>query len=253
MPALEADEATFNVQIAVIEAALKAVPEGFLYWDLGAPGQIALKSPGRSLLLGLLDADGCRRLVELTENVAYRGVVGPEPCVSEFVNAASMAGIGFEPPVPMQIHVLDTAPRFPGAPGTARELDASDAPLLFAWMTAFHREAVPHDPPPQLANVETAAASGRYLFWTLDGEPVSVAAINRPLRSVSAIGAVYTPPAQRAKGYAGSVVAALSARILSDSKRRVCLYTDLRNPASNRCYAKVGFRPHRTAAHYLRA
>jgi len=32
-----------------------------------------------------------------------------------------------------------------------------------------------------------------------------------------------------------------------------CLYTDLRNPMSNRCYAKIGFKPYRAPRHYLRA
>lgn len=42
---------------------------------------------------------------------------------------------------------------------------------------------------------------------------------------------------------AGSVTAALVERAYAEGKAFVCLYTDLRNPASNRCYAKVGFAP----------
>ena len=68
----------------------------------------------------------------------------------------------------------------------------------------------------------------------------------------AAISAVYTPPAQRGRGYAGSVTAAVAERIFAEGKAAACLYTDLRNPASNRCYAKIGFKPVCDAWHYAR-
>ena len=81
------------------------------------------------------------------------------------------------------------------------------------------------------------------MFWIVDGRPVSTAAIGRNLPNCAVINAVYTPPALRGKGYAGSVTAALVESALADGKSRVCLYTDLRNPKSNRCYQRVGFKP----------
>ena len=120
-------------------------------------------------------------------------------------------------------------------------------------MIEFNREAIPYDPRPQWEKVEKAAASGRYLFWTVGGQPVSVAGIVRSLRTVAAIGAVFTPPEKRGRGYAGSATAALSERIFAEGKSAACLYTDLSNIYSNRCYARVGFRPYCDAWHYLRA
>jgi len=105
-------------------------------------------------------------------------------------------------------------------------------------MIEFHREAIPYDPRPQWEKVEKAAASGRYLFWT---------------RTVAAIGAVFAPPEKRGRGYAGSATAALSERIFAEGKSAACLYTDLSNIYSNRCYARVGFRPYCDAWQYLRA
>ena len=32
-------------------------------------------------------------------------------------------------------------------------------------------------------------------------------------------------------------------RAYAEGKRIACLYIDLRNPYSNRCYAKIGFEP----------
>jgi len=62
-----------------------------------------------------------------------------------------------------------------------------------------------------------------------------MAAIARRVRRTGAISSVYTPPEQRGRGYAGSVTAAVVERLFAEGKRAICLYSDLRNPLSNRC------------------
>src|SRR6476469_6196215 len=64
LPALEADEVRFNVQIALLSAALRDPQHGLAYWTLGAPGHCAIQTPGRPLLLGDLDRAECHRLAE---------------------------------------------------------------------------------------------------------------------------------------------------------------------------------------------
>jgi predicted GNAT family acetyltransferase len=93
---------------------------------------------------------------------------------------------------------------------------------------------------------------GGFLFWTNNDQPVSVAAVSRRLRRTAGIAPVYTPPEHRERGYAGSVTAAVADRIFAEGKTAACLYTDLRNAASNRCYAKIGFKPYCDSSHYLR-
>lgn len=252
VPALEADEVRFNLLIAAIASALKESPEGFCYWALGAPGHCAIQWPDRAIVLGNLDQAQCRELAKATMQIAYPGVVGSDRTSHWFVEHATALGTDFEDPIPQRIHALTCAPRYPGAAGSARAVRSADAPLLFEWLVAFQQQAVPHDPPPEQANVEKAAASGRFLFWTVGDRPVSVAAIARRLRHTGAISSVYTPPEQRGRGYAGSVTAAVADRLFAEGKTAVCLYTDLRNPISNRCYAKIGFRPHCDSWHYLR-
>jgi predicted GNAT family acetyltransferase len=39
------------------------------------------------------------------------------------------------------------------------------------------------------------------------------------------------------------VTAATVDSIFAEGRTMACLYSDLRNPASNRCYAKIGFKP----------
>jgi predicted GNAT family acetyltransferase len=104
--------------------------------------------------------------------------------------------------------------------------------------------------PEQLAQ---SAASGRFQFWIVDGEPVSMAGIMRRTRHAGAIAGVYTPPPLRGRGYAGSVTAAVVDTIFAEGRDTACLYVDLRNPCSTRCYAKIGFRPLCASWHYPRA
>jgi predicted GNAT family acetyltransferase len=57
------------------------------------------------------------------------------------------------------------------------------------------------------------------------------------------ISLVYTPPEERGRGYAGAVTAATVEAGYARGKTSASLFTDLRNPVSNRCYEKIGFRP----------
>jgi predicted GNAT family acetyltransferase len=112
---------------------------------------------------------------------------------------------------------------------------------------------VPHDPLPCRERLVQIASEGRHQFWIVDGEPVAMANIVRRTRNVAAISGVYTPLSLRGRGYAGSITAAVVERIFAEGKTAACLYTDLRNPASNRCYAKIGFEPVCRSWHYPRA
>jgi RimJ/RimL family protein N-acetyltransferase len=240
------------VQVAVLTAAAKEAPPGFSFWSLGAPGHCAIRSPGRPILLGNLEPTECQELAQYVAGRDYPGVVGADQTAHWFVEHATVLGAAFEDPIPQRIHVISRPPHYPAAEGASRAVGVDDAPLLFEWLSAFHREAVPHDPPVERAATETVAASGRYLFWTINGEPVSVAAISRRLRQTAALAPVYTPPEHRRRGYAGSVTAALVDRVFAEGKTSACLYTDLRNPMSNRCYARVGFKPYCDSWQFLR-
>ena len=57
------------------------------------------------------------------------------------------------------------------------------------------------------------------------------------------VGYVFTPPNCRRRGYATTLVAALSQQLLSGTCKFCCLYTDLANPTSNAIYARIGYRP----------
>jgi GNAT superfamily N-acetyltransferase len=253
LPALEADEARHNLILFILARLLSDASIDIRQWSLGAPGQCAVQWPNRPIVLGDLNEAQARALAEATIDLDYPGVVGPDLTAQYFVDRASALGIEFLPPIPQRIHALSGPPRYPGALGLARLVGVGDAPLFADWILAFMREAVPHDPAPDREYLVKAVGEGRHMFWIVDGEPVSMAGIVRRTRHGAAIAALYTPPALRGRGYAGSVTAAVVELAFAQGKRVACLYTDLRNPFSNRCYAKIGFEPVCSSLHYVRA
>ena len=253
LPMLERDEARHNLIIAALGRLVGENPPELLWWSLGEPGQCAIKAPGYPILLGDVSAAQCRALAEITRSLDYPAVVGAGETARWFIERASELGVRFLDPIPQQLQVLRDKPIYPGVPGHARTVSAADTPLFSEWMTAFIREAIPHDPVPAPEQLAQSAASGRFRFWIVDGEPVSMAGIMRRTRHAGAIAGVYTPPKLRGRGYAGSVTAAVVDAIFAEGRSMACLYVDLRNPFSNRCYAKIGFTPVCQSWYYPRA
>jgi RimJ/RimL family protein N-acetyltransferase len=252
-PVLERDEVRHNVLIAILNRIEADEGMNARRWTLGAAGACAAQTPPYPIVLGELTPAQCHALAEQTRTIDYPGVVGPDLTTKWFMERATELGIVFGEPVPQKIHALRAPPRYPGAPGGARPVGSDDAAVLFDWTLAFMREAVQHDPVPTREQVERHMLGRGHTFWIVDGVPVSMAAIARRLRDSAAISAVYTPPALRGRGYAGSAVAAVVEQIFAEGRSTACLYTDLRNPFSNRCYAKVGFEPVCESWHYPRA
>jgi RimJ/RimL family protein N-acetyltransferase len=243
LPALERDEARHNLIVAVLGRLAGENPPEMQWWSLGEPGQCAIKAPGYPIVLGDLNPAQCHALAEATRSLNYPAVVGADETPRRFVERATALGIPFLEPIPQQIQVLREKPVYPGVPGRARKVEAADTPLFSDWTIAFRREAVPHDPIPSPEQLGQSAVSGRFQFWIVDGEPVSMAGIMRRTRHAAAIAGVYTPPRLRGRGYAGSVTAAVVDSIFAEGRDTACLYVDLRNPYSSRCYAKIGFTP----------
>jgi ribosomal protein S18 acetylase RimI-like enzyme len=243
LPALERDEAKHNLIIAVLGRLTSENPPELEWWSLGEPGQCAIKAPGYPMVLGDLNVAQCHAFAEAIRSLDYPAVVGADETPRWFVERAGELGVTFLESIPQQIQVLRDKPAYPAVPGHARQLAAADTPLFSDWMVAFVREAIPQDPVPTPEQLALSAASGRFQFWIVDGEPVSMAGIMRRTRHAAAIAGVYTPPRLRGRGYAGSVTAAVADAIFAEGRSMACLYVDLRNPYSSRCYAKIGFTP----------
>ena len=239
--ALERNEARHMMLLGALNSDTELVNVQF--WTLGAPGECAILRPNGLVILGDLNERQSRALSEQLSDVDYKGVIGPDDSALRFIERAVEFGIEFLEPMPQRIHYLAKSPSYPGAPGRARRATLEDAELLTEWMTAFVYEATPHDSPPSRESMQKGAADGRYFIWMVGEEPVSTAAIVRRTRHAGGIAAVFTPRDLRGKGYAGSITAAVAEALFREGKTMACINTDLRNPISNRCYAKIGFKP----------
>jgi RimJ/RimL family protein N-acetyltransferase len=267
---VDADDPTFSAAVARHCSVLERQPArhnlilGFLtrvpqmpvedvhFWSFETAGSCALQVGKGSIVLGELVRDDEAALAGLVAGLPFHGIFGPDDAALRLVKRCEDLGIGFEASQALAIHELDRPPRFPGSPGWAREVGAEDEVVFSAFMGAFLCEAAPHHPVPSAERIAADARSGRYLFWTVDDAPVSVAGKVRETATLAAISGVYTPPEHRGRGYAGSVTTALCERLFAEGKRVICLFADFANPYSNRCYAKIGFERVGTAYHCFR-
>ena len=139
-------------------------------------------------------------------------------------------------------HVCPARP----APGSLRRATGEDRQLLRAWVLAFREEALPGVPQPDVDPMvdRLIRGEGRAAYlWEADGRAVSLVGAGSPTPHGIRIGPVYTPPAERKRGYASALTAAVSRQQLEEGRRYCFLFTDLANPTSNRIYQSIGYEP----------
>jgi predicted GNAT family acetyltransferase len=127
------------------------------------------------------------------------------------------------------------------APGRLRVALAEDRPLLLDWTSDFMLEAGVASAAQAEAMIDSRLERGGMLVWE-DDRPAAMIGVTPPVAGVVRMGPVYTPPAVRRRGYAGTAVAAASRRALAEGASRCMLFTDVANPTSNKIYAEVGYR-----------
>ncbi|WP_052398299.1 GNAT family N-acetyltransferase [Streptomyces sp. NRRL F-5123] len=144
----------------------------------------------------------------------------------------------------IRFHELGTlVPRVPGPPGHARIADAADRDLLIRWQTEADAE-IGHGTPGRPTAADDAILHGLRTLWIgPGGEPVAMAGRTLEVAGSVRVVAVYTPPGQRGRGYAGGAVTAVTQAALDAGVHRVLLVTDLANPVSNGLYHRLGYRP----------
>jgi predicted GNAT family acetyltransferase len=131
--------------------------------------------------------------------------------------------------------------------GTVRLLDEKDIHFFPYWAEAFYAAgsygqtemSIPQDADPYLYRI----ASKKIYILEDNGIPVSMAGYTREMQTAIGVAFVYTPPYERGKGYATSIVAQISQLALDKGFTKCVLYTDLANPISNSIYQKIGYMP----------
>ena len=151
-----------------------------------------------------------------------------------------------------RLHELGELVRPAPVPGGLQAATEDDVDLVTEWFGAFMgdadeqagrpRGASAHDVPDRAELLRRLRAGWLWFWVTQAGEPVHLTGVSPPAFGVARVGPVYTPPAQRGRGWASNAVAAISRRIQAEGAR-VCLFTDQANPTSNKIYAALGYQP----------
>jgi hypothetical protein len=213
----------------------------------------ALATPRRDLILTQMEPLGVESLIRSldAELPSLPGVVGPEPASGEFAAQWSKA---MQRPsrvrMRQRFYVLRQAPTtLPGTPGRLRLAASSDLPLVAEWVARFNEDAVTRDPEDPREVAERAIGRRQLYLWQAS-RPVSMAGWTGAAPQGRRLSFVFTPAAERRRGYASACVAALSGQILSTGKSYCCLYADLANPTSNAIYRRIGYEPLYDATQY---
>ena len=216
---------------AVVAAAMRTPPHNLLLTDGSLPDA-----------LPLIVEDAQRAMPETP------GLSGPRELAARAVDLwSTLSGATARVVMAQRIYRLSRVipPRL--AHGSARLARDHDRATVVDWFQAFAAEAlVASEHPATRKDAEDTAThwvgGGGLWVWVDDG-PVAMAGASGRTPNGIRVGAVFTPPEKRRRGYASSLVAALSQAQL-DAGRQFCfLYTDLANPTSNHIYQAIGYEP----------
>jgi len=251
---LESDPERHTISLTVIAGALERdqpldPPELYAWWTEpdGEVSASASITPPWPLLIETMPDQAIRPLVEALRSnpdVSVVGVNGPTDLAASFA-VVWRAATGQRAVVHDAIRLFRLgslrAPKvFPR--GSARAAGEGDVPLLIDWFTRFGEEV--HGPMVRIEeNVRQRIKFGSISIWCdEDGAAVSIAGHAVPAAGVARIGPVFTPSAQRGRGYAGAITHVVSEQVLEKGLRAV-LFTDQANPTSNALYMRLGYVP----------
>jgi uncharacterized protein len=171
------------------------------------------------------------------------GAMGPLEHGLELAKAlAHLGGGGVSAHKRQFVYELVAVNDVPHAKGNMRQADLRDLELVADWCSQFVKEANIPLHTDTVAWAHRAITSGSTFLWEHDDRVRSFACWSRETPNGRSIGPVFTPPDSRRHGYATSLVAEISRRILASGKRFAALFTDANNPTSNHIYTTIGYR-----------
>jgi uncharacterized protein len=174
------------------------------------------------------------------------GVHGPEEHAEAFARAwCDRRGATYRPGMRQRSYALETVVPPVGVPGRLRLAREADRAVMTEWMIGFDSEAMGSEAGRRDMKAlvdEMLGSSDRTGYIWEDGVPVSMCQATGPTPHGIRIGAVYTPPEARRRGYASALTAAASQAELDKGRRWCFLFTDLANPTSNRIYQAIGYQ-----------
>jgi predicted GNAT family acetyltransferase len=190
-------------------------------------------------------AAACARRVTTAAQV--RGVLGPWRCVTAAVDQLELTAQPVLSGAPEILYRLDISVlRDPVSAVRCRRATKEDLDWLTPWRVAYAVETLGAKPGPDVeptvfANLCDQIAEGRLFVAHREEEPVATCCFNAELPDVVQIGAVWTPPTMRGRGYARAVVAGALRIAQQEGVMRAVLFTEETNTPAQRAYEALGF------------
>ncbi|HEX2568964.1 MAG TPA: GNAT family N-acetyltransferase [Polyangia bacterium] len=253
---LVAREAENNLMLGILGELLQAhpkVPAGgppllcLVQADDGALTAAAIQAPPHLLILTAAPEEAVAALAEhlATAGARLPGVIGPALAASSFADRwAARTGRQAQRVMNQRIYSLESVVPPAPVPGRLRPATRADLDLATRWFDEFLAEVGLHEPQSPAALAEGRITHRQLFVWDVGdgGPPVSMAAWAGPTPNGVRVNFVYTPPAERHKGYAAACVAALSRQLLDEGSRFCFLFTDIDNKTTNALYQRLGYQ-----------
>jgi RimJ/RimL family protein N-acetyltransferase len=209
---------------------------------------------------GNLFLQGDAGLELLAQSVAQRsgrpirGLIGPWPLVCRARRALGLdetaaAHDGHELLYDLQLRDLRRPELLSRSDVELRVPSASEAvDVVASWRADYHVEILGKQPSAELEararrEVEAWLVTGSLWVLSVSGKLVAMTGFNAEARGIVQIGGVFTPPPERARGYARSAVAASLELARARGFTRSVLFTERKNRAAQRAYEALGYRP----------
>jgi predicted GNAT family acetyltransferase len=252
---LAQNEAEHNLILSLTNMALKRRQAGgspdirfVTLWNDDGLVIAAVQTPPHNLILSRAAQPGLEALADVLAGQSYvfPGIVGPSDVAAAFAEEwTRRTGRSFKGYMDQIIYSLTKViPPARQAAGKMRMAQPDETAVIAGWIENFARDALPkteHLTRPQAEKKAVEMiAEGRVYVWDAGGKPVCQA-VASGTASVARVNMVYTPPAERGKGYASALVAMLSQKQLDAGCKMCCLYADARNTVSNSIYRKIGY------------
>lgn len=210
-------------------------------------------SNGNVCVQGDAGLEGCVLEAARRSGRRVKGILGPLALVSRARSALGLDGAKTAHDGAEALFVLDlerlevpeqlASGRVSCRPPTPEEIERP----LAAWGAAYCVETLGATPSPELEAAERELMEawrreGRSFVLERDGELVAYTGFNAIARDIVQVGGVWTPPAQRRRGYARCAVAGSLLEARKAGARRSTLFTSLENVAAIRAYGALGYR-----------
>lgn len=213
----------------------------------------ALMTPPHNITLyatdNLIHPEAVDCLIDGLKDRDLPGVITEKALAEHFARTYTRSkGITFHTTMNQRIYELTAVNPGIRQVGHVRLLNERDMHFFPYWSEAFNAAgsygktemSLPQeDATPYLYRI----ASKKLYILEDNGIPVAMAGFTRVMQTAIGVAFVYTPPYERKKGYATSIVAQISQLALDKGFTRCVLYTDLANPTSNSIYQKIGYTP----------